>query len=192
MILINLCGGPGAGKTTLAYYLTYRLKKAGVHAEFVGEAAREDHIYQHPADRVPEQLLDNQVLLAGQQFERTLRLQRHKLEVAVSDSPLQQGLLYCKDHPYFKNLKGVIEDVSKYFETYNVFINPRPGEYNPESRVQKTEAEARAHDKTVRKLMKNDFWMEIGWDEEEKLGDEVIALALSKRKPKKTRKAKAC
>jgi hypothetical protein len=36
--------------------------------------------------------------------------------------------------------------------------------------------------------MKNKFWMEIGWDQEEKLGDAVVALALSKR-PKIKKKA---
>src|SRR5271163_906577 len=181
MILINLCGGPGAGKTTLSYYLAYRLKKAGLRTELVGESAREYHIYTTPPDRVAAPLLDNQVLLAGQQFERTLRLKRHNFEVAISDSPIEQGLLYCSDHSYAKSLKACITDVAKNFETYNVFINPRPGSYDAESRVQKTEAEARAHDKTVRKLMGNKFWLEIGWDEEEKLGDEVVKLALSKR-----------
>src|SRR5271163_4010047 len=123
MILINLCGGPGAGKTTLSYYLAYRLKKAGLRTELVGESAREYHIYSNPPDRVAAPLLDNQVLLAGQQLERTLRLKRHGFEVAVSDSPMEQGLLYCKTHPYFKNLKGVIGDTAKQFKTYNVFIN---------------------------------------------------------------------
>jgi predicted ATPase len=185
MILINLCGGPGCGKTTLSYYLAYRLKKAGFRTELVGESAREHHIYNTPPDRVAAPLLDNQVLLAGQQFERTLRLKRHNFEVAISDSPMEQGLLYCATHPYFEGLKKTVYATAKYFETYNVFINPRPGSYDPESRVQKTEAEARAHDKTVRKLMKNKFWMEIGWDEEEKLGDAVVALVKSKRKRKK-------
>ena len=185
MILINLCGGPGAGKTTLSYYLAYRLKKSGLRTELVSEAAREHHIYEYPADRVPQQLLDNQVLNFGQQYERVLRLDRHNFEIAIADSPLEQQQLYFETHHYAKSLQAVIADCAKHFaaETYNVFINPRPGSYDPESRLQKTEAEARAFDKHVRKYMKNKFWMEIGWDEEEKLGDAVVALALSKRKP---------
>jgi hypothetical protein len=59
--------------------------------------------------------------------------------------------------------------------------------YDPESRTQKTEAEARALDKNVRKLFGDKFWMEINWDGEEKLGDAVVALALSKRLKKKKR-----
>src|SRR5271157_2994514 len=173
MILINLCGGPGCGKTTLSFYLAYRLKKAGVRAELVGEAAR-DHIYSWPPDRAPFPLLDNQLLLVGQGYERILRLQRHNFEVAVNDSPLVQCLLYCKGHVYYANLEKTIRDVEPNFDTYNVWINPRPGSYDPESRTQRTEADARALDKTARGLMGNKFWMEIGWDEEEKkLGDAV-------------------
>jgi hypothetical protein len=184
MILINLCGGPGCGKTTLSFYLAYRLKKAGVRAELVGEAAR-DHIYSWPPDRAPFPLLDNQLLLVGQGYERILRLQRHNFEVAVNDSPLVQCLLYCKGHVYYANLEKTIRDVEPNFDTYNVFIHPRPGCYDPESRTQRTEADARALDQTARDLMHNKFWMEVQWDEEEKLGDAVVALALSKRKKKR-------
>ena len=180
MILINIAGGPGAGKTTISYYLAYRLKKAGIRTELTSEAARE-HIYTFPADRVPVQLLDNQVLNFGQQYERALRLKRHNFEVAISDSPLEQQALYFEGHHYEKSLKAVIADCAKQFETYNIFINPKPGTYDPESRLQKTEEEARALDANVRKLLNNNFWMEVGWDEEEKLGDAVVKLALSKR-----------
>lgn len=188
MILINLCGGPGAGKTTLSYYLAYRLKRAGVRTELTSESAREHHIYQYPPDRVPQQLLDNQVLVVGQQYERVLRLKRHNFEVALCDSALEQQTIYFKGHVYERTLKAVIKDCATQFETYNVFIRPTPGVYDPESRTQKTEAEARALDRGVRGLFGNKFWMEVGWDEEEKLGDAVVALALSKRK--RTRKKK--
>jgi putative alpha-1,2-mannosidase len=187
MILINLCGGPGAGKTTLSYYLAYRLKKAGIRTELTSESAREHHIYTYPADRVPQQLLDNQVLVVGQQYERILRLKRHGFEVALCDSALEQQSIYFTGHVYEKTLKAVIKDCATQFETYSVFIHPNPGTYDPESRTQKTEAEARALDKNVRKLFGDKFWMEINWDGEEKLGDAVVALALSKRLKKKKR-----
>lgn len=187
MILINLTGGPGAGKTTLLYYLAYRLKQAGIRTEVTMEASREHHIYVYPPDRVPDQLLDNQVLVFGQQFERIKRFQRHKFEVVLCDSALEQQTMYYEGHPYAANLKKVAADCAKQFETYNVFIHRTAGVYDAESRLQKTEAEAAAMDKKVRKLFKNKFWMEVGWDETEKLGDAVIALALSKRKKKRNR-----
>ena len=182
MILINLTGGPGAGKTTLCYYLAYRLKQAGVRTEITSEAAREHHIYVHLPDRVPPQLLDNQVLVVGQQFERIKRFERHGFEVVLCDSAMEQQTMYFKGHPYAGNLAKVCEDCARQFKTYNVFINRTPGVYDPESRVQKTEAEAVAFDKKVRKLFKNKFWREVTWSEIEKLGDDVVKLALSKRK----------
>jgi molybdopterin-guanine dinucleotide biosynthesis protein len=187
MILINLTGGPGAGKTTLTYYLAYRLKQAGIRTEVTAEASREHHIYVYPPDRVPDQLRDNQVLVFGQQFERIKRFQRHGFEVALCDSALEQQTMYYEGHPYAKNLAKVAADCAKQFETYNVFIHRTPGTYDAESRLQKTEAEAVAFDKKVRKLFNNKFWMEVGWNQLEELGDAVVKLALSKRKKKKKR-----
>ena len=164
------------GKTTLSYYLAYRLKKEGFRAELVGEAARE-HIYDSAQGVTSPPLLDNQLLLVGQQYERTLRLERHGIEVAVSDSPLIQGLLYCRGHVYYENLMKTIRDVEPRFDTYNVLIHPRPGSYDQESRRQR-EDEARALDATVRELMGN-FWLEINWDQESLLGDQAIRLVHS-------------
>jgi len=178
MILFNICGGPGAGKTTFSYYLAYRLKRAGFRTDLIYEPSR-DLIFGGYPDRPPHQLLDNQVLMVGETYERTLRLKRHGFQVAVSDSPIVQCLLYCKGHKYFDNLKSVIKDIETEFDTYNIFIHPRPGSYDPESRTQKTEAEARALDSVVRELF-DKFWMEVNWDQEELLGDAAVELVRKK------------
>lgn len=171
MLLVNLAGGPGAGKTTLAYYLTYRLKKAGVRAEFVGEAARE-LIYNNTPGHPAPPLLDNQVLVTGMQYERYLRLKRHGFQVAVSDSPIVQGMLYCTA-AYKYALNSVTRALEDEFEVINIFINRRPGCYDPESRVQRTEAEARAYDSQTRALLGSvDF--EVGWGEEEKVAEFIL------------------
>jgi predicted ATPase len=179
MVLFNLRGGPGAGKTTFSYYLAYRLKRAGFRTELLYEPSR-DLIYSGYPDRPPHQLLDNQVLMVGETYERILRLKRHGFEVVVSDSPIVQCLLYCRGHSYYDNLKAVIRDIEPSFDTYNVFITPRAGSYDPESRTQKTEAEARALDNTVRDLIE-DFWLEINWDQESLLGDRAVELVHSIR-----------
>jgi hypothetical protein len=85
-----------------------------------------DLIYGGVPNTVPPQLLDNQILMVGETYERVLRLKRHGVEVAVSDSPIAQCLLYCQNHPYYQNLKAVIQDIEPSFDTYNVFIHPRP------------------------------------------------------------------
>lgn len=176
MILINLCGGPGSGKTTLAYYLVYRLKKEGIRAEFVGEAARENHIWDSTPGCIAPPLLDNQVLLLGQQYERHLRLRRHGMDVLISDSPILQGLMYCENQFYHWDLMQLARLLEKDFITYNVFIKRTVGCYDAESRNQGSEEEAISFDVRVRQLF-NKFWKEVGWDEEEGLADSIIELA---------------
>lgn len=152
MILVNLWGGPGSGKTTLAYYLTYRFKVDGFLAEFVGETARESHIYNSAFGAVPPQLLDNQVLVAAQQYERILRLKRHGVEIAISDSPLLMSLMYCRNEKHRHWLDPLLGELDREFNTLTVFVNRSLGYYKPESRVQKTEQEAIEFDIRARAL----------------------------------------
>lgn len=180
MILFNLCGGPGSGKSTISYYLAYRLKKAGFRTELVGEAAREEHIYDSTPGSVAPPLMDNQVLLAGQQYERILRLQRHGFEAVISDSPMIQGTMYCKDHFYYNRLFDLCRQLELNFKTYNIFVNRKPGTYDPESRVQKTEFEAMRFDQEVRNIIP-DIWESTEWGQESSLADKVLTI-LTKEK----------
>lgn len=59
MLLVNLSGGPGSGKSTTAAYIFAKLKMLGYNAELVGEEARE-LIYD---GAIP--MLENQVLILG-------------------------------------------------------------------------------------------------------------------------------
>ena len=70
-----------------------------------GEAAREHHIYVLGPDQCAQPLLDNQVLLVGQQFERIMRFQRHDFEVALlATRRWCSRLLYCEGQPYYDAL----------------------------------------------------------------------------------------
>lgn len=173
MIVVNLAGGPGSGKTTLAYYLTYRFKVAGLRAEFVGEAARLDHIYDSTPGVVPPPLLDNQPLIAGQQYERIKRLARHGIEVAVSDSAIVMGILYCTTPMHKQLLEPMLHHMMREFNSVDIFVNRRPGTYDAESRVQKDEAEAAAFDAKVRSLHHWD--METSWGQESQLADQLVS-----------------
>ena len=144
MKIINLFGGPGAGKTTLAYYLAYRFKQAGFRAELVGEAAREILYDRNPpaTGGTAAQLLDNQLMITGQQAERIKRLERHGIEIAIADSPLFMGLLYVNDTDMRRSLWQAINTFQNAMPTpINVFCRRTAGQYDKESRAQ-SETEA--------------------------------------------------
>lgn len=155
MILFNVWAAPGSGKTTTATALYLAFKKAGYHTDLVGETAR-DVIYTQATC----QLVDNQFLISGQQWERLKRLERYGVEVAVCDSPLMQGLLYAAHFPYFRQLKDILEVCDATYPTYDVFVH-RAFPYKAAERIQ-TEEEAHALEPAIRDLAgKRGFWKEI-------------------------------
>lgn len=174
MNVINLLGGPGVGKSTTAAYLYYRFKLAGFRTELVGEAAREIIYNSDPGVTAP-QLIDNQLLVSGMQYERLLRLKRHKVEVAISDSPLIQGALYAPEEKR-NELLLTLETLSRDFDNTYVFIEREAGNYDQESRAQ-TEAEALTLDQKAMVLHGRHCESRpliMKWGEERKLADLLI------------------
>lgn len=172
MNVIQLVGGPGAGKSTIAAYLFYRFKKAGYRTELVGEAAREI-IYNANPGSTARQLMDNQMLVTGMQYERLQRLKRHGVAFAINDSPILQGLLYVNAVERLL-MQPLFEQMAKQFQTTNVFIQRTPGVWDRESRAQ-NEAEAIMQDSMASKLLTSNYIMK--WGEEEKLADALLAHA---------------
>ena len=87
MVVINLWGAPGSGKSTAAANLFSRLKSIGVNAELVTEFAK-DLTWE---DR--ECAIKNQLYVSGNQAFRVSRLEG-KVDVVITDSPIPSGLLY--------------------------------------------------------------------------------------------------
>lgn len=172
MRAINLYGGPGAGKTTLAYYLAYRLKSAGFRAELIGEAARE-FIYDRNPNATAIQLLDNQLLISGLQYERYKRLERHGIEIAVADSPFIMGLAYAKNLPEYHGLGDAFLRIESALpRPINVFVNRTPGVYDKESRAQ-DEQQAMALDQSIRELI-GTFDYDVVWGQESHLAESIM------------------
>lgn len=95
MIVVNLYGGPGCGKSTGAAYVFERLKEAGVVVELVTEFAK-DLVW----DR--SDALHDQVFVFANQYHRLARLEKSGVQVAVTDSPLLLSLVYaCNDRRLF-------------------------------------------------------------------------------------------
>ncbi|MEG0359272.1 MAG: zincin-like metallopeptidase domain-containing protein [Anaerorhabdus sp.] len=117
-LVVNLYGGPGAGKTTAGLELTCLLKKQGVNAEFVGEYAKE-LIYDEK-----EELLDgsweNENLMLNEKAHRIDRLVG-KVDVIISDAPILQSGFYCKENK--EDLLEKATTISSQYNNLNVFIN---------------------------------------------------------------------
>lgn len=88
--VINLFGGPGTGKSTLAAALFADLKMKGINAELVTEFAK-DLVW---TERTKE--LKDQVYIFGKMYHKLWRLQG-KVDVVICDSPLPLCIYYANE-----------------------------------------------------------------------------------------------
>ena len=143
MLLVNFFAGPGSGKSTTSAYVFARLKMAGINAELVGEEAK-DVVYNRATP-----MLDNQILLLGQQYQRTKRLEEAGIEVALCDSPFGLNAMYGESRPYYPELLALVKKLeSLYPNTINVFVK-RVKQYQQVGRYQNAEEAAALDSKTV-------------------------------------------
>lgn len=143
MIVINMYGAPGAGKSTGAAYLFSKLKMAGINAELVTEFAKDKVWEENPT------VFKNQVYLFGKQYYRMSRLEG-KVDVIVTDSPLLLSSFYNMDREVLGDeFDALVTKVAKSYNSINIFIR-RVKPYNPKGRFQ-NEAES---DEVHRQLVK--------------------------------------
>lgn len=117
MLLVNLTGGPGSGKSTTAAGIFWECKLAGHRAELVGEEARE-LIYDGSI-----KMLENQILILGQQWQRIKRLSDSGANVAICDSPLSLSILYSKGKPYHNELTAIVRTLEQqHTNTFNILV----------------------------------------------------------------------
>lgn len=101
MKVINLWGSPGAGKSTVAAGLFYKMKCAGYNVELVTEYAKDVTWEQRT------ELFKDQLYLLAHQNRRLERL-RGKVDYCITDSPLLLTVAYTP--------KG-------YYSTFNDFTH---------------------------------------------------------------------
>jgi len=85
--VLNILGGPGVGKSTVATAVFSELRRRGISAEYVPEVAK-DVIYDGRST------VDCQPLMFGQQLWELERLRR-LVDVAVTDGPLPLFAAYA-------------------------------------------------------------------------------------------------
>jgi hypothetical protein len=141
-IVINLYGGPGCGKSTIAALAFGKLKQKGINCELVTEYAK-DKVWEESYTT-----LKNQIYVFGKQLHRMWRL-NNKVNVIITDSPLPLSIIYDSEKDVnFENL--VMSEFNK-FDNFNIIIN-RSTKYQIEGRYQ-TEEEAKKIDSDILSLL---------------------------------------
>ena len=135
MIIVNLFGVPGAGKSTGAAYIFSQLKMRGINAELITEFAK-DKVWENN-----EKVFKNQLYLFGKQSFRISRVQ-DEVDVIVTDSPLLLSILYNQTPILGENFNQLVYDVFNSYNNINYLIH-RTKPYNPSGRMQ-TEEESNA------------------------------------------------
>ncbi len=120
--LVNLFGGPGAGKSTIASHVFAKLKWLGYTAELALEFAKELVWEENYSP------LDNQIYLFGNQLQRIRRLQG-KVDFIITDSPLMLSAIFGKDcsEGYMDSFYKLIMDVHRSLDNINFFIEREKG-----------------------------------------------------------------
>lgn len=149
LTVINLFGGPGCGKTLLAFELTRHIRLLGRSVEYVSEYAKELTFEERHA------MLTEQDFIFAEQNNRLRRLVG-QVDFVVIDSPLLMGLVYChSDFP--QSFYPFVVDAYNSYNNINILLK-RSFDYDPIGRNQ-TEQEAIEKDEAIIRLL-NDHVVE--------------------------------
>lgn len=114
MKVINILGGPGAGKSTTAAGLFFEMKKRQIEVELVTEYAK-DMTWEKRHN-----VLSDQLYILAKQNRRLVRLQG-QVEWVITDSPLLLGLVY-KEPNYYKTFEDFTLEVFHSYDNHNFLI----------------------------------------------------------------------
>ena len=144
MIVVNLFGSPGAGKSTSAAYIFSRLKMAGINVELITEFAKAK-VWENTAETFKP---DNQCYLFGKQFYR-MSCCRDKVDVLVTDCPLPISILFNSSEVLGESFNQVVMNCYNSFENINYFLTRD----TPYSEVGRHETEEESDE--LSKVLKN-------------------------------------
>lgn len=143
-VYVNLFGGPGCGKSTMAALLFAELKMAGQTCELVFEYAKE-LVWAGDLER-----LKDQAHIARSQYA-ALKLRQGKTRFVVTDGPLANSLYYLHAYPHVSDTEKTEAEVLAWlqeFPSLNLFLRRGDFRYEQEGRYQ-DEATARGMDADI-------------------------------------------
>lgn len=142
--IINIFGGPGAGKSTTAAGLFYSLKQRGINAELVTEYAK-DMTWENRHN-----ILSDQLYILAKQHRRISRIVG-KVDYIITDAPFVLGLLY-KSENYVSSFDPFVMDLWHQYNNICFYLKRGDIEYQETGRNQSM-LEAIELDKSLKNLL---------------------------------------
>lgn len=143
LIVVNLFGGPGIGKSTARAGVFCRMKQLGHSVEEVHEYAKE-LVWDGDLAR-----LADQKAVFAEQHKRQRRL-AGKVQVAITDSPLLLSCVYAPRN-YFAEFPAMVAEAVATFDNIDILLERAPG-YETVGRIH-DEAQAIAKDGEIKRLL---------------------------------------
>lgn len=153
--IINLFGGPGIGKSSIAAGLTYKLKKQHITC---------DNPYEFPKllawDENHSAIRDQLFVLANQ--HRGIVKSYGKVDYIILDSPILLSLTYksfykSNEYPstlYGESFDNIVLDIYNRYDNINIVLKRSEGKHNNSERYQNLE-ESTKLDTVIEDSLKN-------------------------------------
>lgn len=144
MKVINLFGGPGVGKTTLAMRVFTELNMKQIKVEYVDEYAKELTWNQS------FKLMENQRMIFANQHQKFFRL-KDTIDVCVTDAPLFNSIVYSGKNDKNKTFHADVFNEFMEYQNLNFFLK-RETKYQEHGRSQKLEDAIKVDEEVLRCL----------------------------------------
>jgi hypothetical protein len=169
-LIVNFYGGPGAGKSKMAFRLTSDLKDRGYGVELAAEYAK-DLTWQQS-----HHVLTNQIYVFGKQQHRIWRLDG-KVQIIVTDSSILNSVIYCKEDttPLFKDM--VMEE---YRKRHNLSINLLRGKHYDQNGRNQDLAGAIQLDNEITEMVEANFGFDLTIPGELEHSNEILEFVIKK------------
>lgn len=151
-IVINLVGGPGAGKSTMASLLFAKMKMAGISCEYVTEYAK-DMVWENRYN-----ILNDQLYILSKQYRKLKRI-NGEVDVIITDSPIVNNIYYnskitdTRDKISDKIINDLVFELCAQFDNYYYLIE-RNHSYETKGRYQ-TEEESNSVSNEIKLMLDN-------------------------------------
>ena len=151
-IVINMMGGPGAGKSTMASLLFAKMKMAGISCEYVTEYAK-DMVWENRYN-----ILNDQLYILTKQYRKLKRI-NGEVDVIITDSPIINSIYYnskIKDNMDKISDKIIVELVGELCDKFNnyYYLIERNHSYEHNGRYQ-TEEESNIVSSEIKSILDN-------------------------------------